>query len=76
MPKRNKQVQVMDLPKVLYMVAGVGFEPAILWAQGTELPTEPPHPTITILVASREVKLKFNEEFRCRGRRKQAGIDP
>ena len=29
-----------------YMAARVGFEPATLWAQGTELTTEPPHPKI------------------------------
>ena len=30
-----------------YVVAGVGFEPATLRAQGTELTTEPPCPTIS-----------------------------
>ena len=31
-----------------YMVAGVGFEPVTLRAQGTELATKPPLPTTLI----------------------------
>ena len=28
-----------------FVVAGVGFEPATLWTQGSELTTDPPRPT-------------------------------
>ena len=33
----------------LYLAARVGFEPATLWTQGSELTTEPPCPTMIAL---------------------------
>ena len=35
-----------------YVAAKVRFKPATLWMQGTELTTEPPHPTSLLLLRS------------------------
>src|SRR6218665_3263759 len=39
-----RQLRVKDLPKVPTLAARVGFEPATLQMQGTELTTEPQRP--------------------------------
>src|SRR6218665_143231 len=41
-PKRFRQLQVKDLPKVFFVAARARFEPATLWTKGTESTNEPP----------------------------------